>query len=183
MSSLLFLSGSSRQGSVNTRLTLAAMTEAKQQGATDVRHLDLKTLQLPLFDEDCEDSEGTPIGAEQFAEAIKAAQGIFIACPEYNGSLTPLLKNAVDWATRVDGNPFNEKIMAISAASPGGLGGLRGLVSARLLFSNLNATVIGQQLAVGKAHEAFSPDGILTNEYYKKALSNIVRQLITLSAA
>ena len=110
--------------------------------------------------------------------------GLLIASPEYNGSVSAALKNAIDWASRSDSKDetplaaFRGKVASIMAASPGGLGGLRGLVHLRSILSNIQVLVLPQQLAVGQAHEAFDADGQLVNETFARNLESMAQGLV-----
>jgi len=166
---LLALAGSLRRDSFNKRLVGWAAGLAREQGA-EVERLDLKELALPLFDQDDEAEHGLPEGAARLKRAMSAAHGFLIAAPEYNGSITGALKNAIDWASRPSddapspGDCFRGKVVGLLAASPGGLGGLRGLVHVRDVFGNLGSLVLGDQVAVPRAHEALADDGQVTDE-------------------
>jgi len=183
---ILFLSGSSRKGSFNTQLAKAACEIAKSQGA-DAEFVDLIDYELPLFNQDEEDERGIPGNAKRLKHKFVDADGFFIAAPEYNGSITPLLKNTLDWLSRAmieneaPLTAYADKAAAISGASPGGLGGIRGLVPLRLLLSNLGVNMVGQQLALGSAHDAFDEKGMLKSERYQTMLEGIVTTLIRIS--
>src|SRR5262249_20872213 len=138
---------------------------ARTAGA-EVTVLDLRDLPLPLYDGDLESRDGLPDNARRLKELMLAHQGLLIAAPEYNSSITAVLKNAIDWASRpAPGEAalacFTGKAAALMSASPGGLGGLRGLVHVRAILSNINVLVIPDQVAVPRAFEAFQPDGTL----------------------
>ena len=140
---LLAISGSSRQGSVNKRLLDAAVNTARALGA-EVSCLDLRTLALPLYDGDLEAANGLPEGCTALKKALVEHDALLIASPEYNGFFSPLLKNAIDWASRPQGSqpsPFTGKLAGLLAASPGALGGIRGLPTVRQLLSNLGVLV------------------------------------------
>ncbi|MCE2510052.1 MAG: NAD(P)H-dependent oxidoreductase [Alphaproteobacteria bacterium] len=169
---ILAFSGSSRDGSYNGQLLEIAANGARAAGA-EVTVVNLRKLRLPLFDEDFERLEGLPAGARELKDLMMANQGSLIACPEYNSSITPALKNAIDCASRpVVGEPplacFDGKVAGIMSASPGGLGGLRGLVHVRAILSNIKVLVIPDQLAVGEAQHAFNTEGGLKNKGQQK---------------
>ncbi len=111
--------------------------------------------------------------------------GLLIAAPEYNSSITPLLKNTIDWVSRPsDGEKalaaYEGKVAAIMSASPGGLGGLRGLVHLRSILSNIGVLVIPDQVAVGKAHEAFGPDGNFVDEKRRASVEGLGKSVAKL---
>lgn len=165
---ILALAGSSRKDSFNRKLVEIAAEGARDAGA-DVTVLDLKEFPLPLFDEDLEREEGTPDNAVRLKQLFLDHNGLLIASPEYNSSVTPLLKNTIDWVSRpAKGESrlaaFQGKTAAIMAASPGGLGGLRGLVHLRSILSNIGVLVLPDQVTVSSAHEAFNEAGQLADE-------------------
>ncbi len=128
--------------------------------------LDLRDLPLPVFDQDLETAEGLPANGRRLKDLFLAHQGLLISAPEYNSSITAALKNAIDWASRpVPGEAplacFTGKVATLTAASPGALGGLRGLVTVRSILSSIGVIVMPTQVAVPKAYEAFNPDGSL----------------------
>ena len=115
---VLAFCGSLRKDSWNKKLMLFAVKELEAQGA-QAKVIDLNDLNFPIFNEDDETQRGLPDTAEKFIEAIKEADGLVIASPEYNGGVTAALKNTIDWATRGDGNPFHEKPILVMGTSPG----------------------------------------------------------------
>lgn len=165
MSKILAFAGSARQGSYNSYLVRIAAEAAEQAGAS-VRVLDLGDFRLPLFDEDLERNEGPPENAVRLKQIFLEHEGLLIASPEYNSSITPLLKNTIDWVSRpAEGEPplaaYRGKVASLMSASPGGLGGLRGLVHVRSILSNIGVVVLPKQVAVSRAAEAFDADGRL----------------------
>jgi NAD(P)H-dependent FMN reductase len=174
---ILAFAGSTRTHSYNKTLVKIAATGACNAGA-EVTFLDLRDLPMPLYDEDLEAAEGIPANALKFKEIMVAHQGLLIASPEYNSSISGVLKNAIDWASRpIPGEPslaaFTDKVAAIMSASPGGLGGLRGLVHVRSILSNIRVLVIPDQIAIVKAHEAFNPDGSLKDSQQQGSVENL----------
>ncbi len=169
MTKILAFSGSGRKHSFNQQLVTIAAQGARDAGA-EVTLINLADYPMPIFDEDLEAKEGMPEGAKRFKQLLIEHDGLLIASPEYNSAFSPLLKNAIDWATRPFGPdiksppPFANKYASIMAASPGALGGMRGLVFVRLLLSNLGVTVLPAQQAVPNAYQAFSEDGSLKDE-------------------
>ena len=178
---ILALAGSQREGSYNALLVQIAAEGARQTGAT-VTVLDLKEYPLPIFDEDVERESGTPENALRLHEIFCAHDGLLIASPEYNSSITPLLKNVIDWVSRKvgDGAPlaaYHGKYAALMAASPGGLGGLRGLVHVRAILGNIGVTVLPTQVAVPRAFEAFADSGELKDEKQQSAVLGLGKSL------
>ncbi|MCE9544574.1 MAG: NAD(P)H-dependent oxidoreductase [Planctomycetia bacterium] len=175
---ILALAGSTRRDSFNKRLLRIAVEAARQAGA-EVTIIDLKDLALPLFDQDDEAERGLPLGALELKRQMATHQGLLISAPEYNSSITGVLKNAIDWASRVATpdepalSSFRGKVAAIISASPGALGGLRGLVHLRSILSNINVLVLPEQKSIMKAYEAFEPDGKLKNAQDQQAVERI----------
>ena len=166
---ILAFGGSLRRNSFNQKLAAAAAAGAQAAGA-EVTLIALRDFPLPVFDQDQEDADGLPTAAKKLKQLFREHHGLIIAAPEYNSSITGALKNAIDWVSRAetDDEPplaaFTGKTAILCAASPGALGGLRGLVHVRAILGNLGVTVLPDQVAVSKAHEAFKPDGSLADE-------------------
>ncbi|MGP1347350.1 MAG: NADPH-dependent FMN reductase [Phycisphaerales bacterium] len=184
---ILTFAGSGRKNSWNRALAEAAATMAEANGAK-VTRLNLKELNLPIFDEDVEAEQGHSESVLKLKRLMKEHDGFLISCPEYNSSITPLLKNAIDWASRPrdDEKPlecFKGKAIGLLAASPGALGGLRGLVTVRSIFGNIGAFVCPTQFALASAHEAFNDDGTLKNDKQRAAVQGVVNELINLTNA
>ncbi|MCH8824872.1 MAG: NAD(P)H-dependent oxidoreductase [Planctomycetes bacterium] len=178
---ILAFAGSLRKNSFNKRLVRVAGDGASKAGA-DVTVIDLAMYPLPVFDEDFEKAEGLPDNAIKLKAILKQHDGFLIACPEYNSSITAALKNAIDWASRPvpDEQPlecFKGKVAAIMSASPGGLGGLRGLVHVRAILSNIGVLVLPDQRAISQAHEAFNDDGTLKDPKQQDAIEQIGAKL------
>lgn len=179
---LLAFSGSLRAESLNTRLAFLAADLAESKGAV-VTRLKLQDLNLPMFDEDSEAATGLPAGAKQLKDLMRAHDGFLIATPEYNGFMSGALKNAIDWASRPEeGYPpldcFRGKAAGIMAASPGSLGGIRGLPMLRLLLANLGVNVVGSQFSLPNADLAL-PKALKHDQI--EALEQQVRQVLDLA--
>ncbi len=162
---ILAFAGSTRKESFNVRLIHIAAEGARSAGA-DVTVLDLNDYPLPLFDQDLEQEQGMPENAAKVKQLFLDHDGLLIASPEYNSSITPLLKNTIDWVSRpAEGESplaaYRGKVAALMAASPGGLGGLRGLVHVRSILSSIGVIVLPDQIAVSRAFEAFDDEGQL----------------------
>jgi chromate reductase, NAD(P)H dehydrogenase (quinone) len=186
---LLFFSGSTRKDSLNRKLAAYALRLAQDKGYT-AEPLDLADYPLPIYNGDLQTNEGIPDNAHRLKAAFQAHQGIFIAAPEYNASITPLLKNSLDWVSRIKDageqplQVFKTRVFAICSASPSMHGGARGLVTTRqVLAVGLTALVLGDQLAVSRAHEAFDDAGQLKDEGMRKALGGVVERLGVMAAA
>ncbi|WP_119306073.1 NADPH-dependent FMN reductase [Cohaesibacter haloalkalitolerans] len=179
---LLCFAGSIRSGSLNQRLA-GAMAKELSLLEMDVTFLSLTDYPLPLFNADDEKDKGLPENAVKLARMIAAHDGIFIASPEHNGSVTPLLKNTLDWISRVPvqaRGPFSGPVYAIGAASPGKLGGMRSLAHLRDILTALGALTIPEQISVSAAHEAFDAKGSLKDDRDAAFLSACARNLVHL---
>jgi NAD(P)H-dependent FMN reductase len=165
---ILAFGGSLRRESHNHKLAAIAAERAREAGA-NVTVLLLRDFPLPVFDEDLEAASGLPDAAKRLKAIFREHQGLIIASPEYNSSVTAALKNTLDWVSRgeTDDEPplsaLAGKTAVLCAASPGALGGLRGLVHLRAILGNIGITVLPDQLAIGKAYEAFTPDAALAD--------------------
>jgi chromate reductase, NAD(P)H dehydrogenase (quinone) len=178
---ILAFAGSMRAASYNKMLVKIAAAGARAAGA-EVTYIDLRDLPMPLFDEDLEAKAGIPENARKFKELMTAHQGLLIASPEYNSSITAVLKNAIDWASRpLPGEPslaaFNNKVAAIMSASPGALGGIRGLVHLRSILGNINVIVLPDQKAIPKAFEVFNADGTMKDAKQQESVENLGAKL------
>ncbi len=161
---ILAFAGSLRRESYNKKLVRVAAAGARDAGA-EVTELDLRDLPLPVFDEDLEASEGLPANGRRLKDLMLAHQGFIIAAG-HNSSITAVLKNVLDWASRpAAGEPplgcFVGKVASLTAASPGALGGLRGLVTVRSILGNIGVVVMPNQIALPVLQEAFNSDGSL----------------------
>ena len=163
---ILAFAGSTRTESFNKKLIKIAANGARNAGA-EVTLIDLRDFPLPLFDGDLEDGQGLPDNAKKLKRLFLANDGLLLSCPEYNSGITGVLKNTIDWVSRseTDEEPplccYAGKVTALMSASPGALGGLRGLVQVRSILGNIKVLVLPDQITVSKAHEAFNPDGSL----------------------
>ena len=181
---ILVFAGSLRTGSFNEKLARAAVPAIQTAGGRATK-ITLGDYPLPIYDADLEAENGVPDNARRLANHFLAHQGIFIAAPEYNAGPTPLLKNAIDWVSRVkvEGGPafapFRDRVFALGAASPGGLGGYRGLMQLRQsLELQLTATVIPEMVSVPGAGNAFAEDGTLTAERPAGMLTKVAKVLV-----
>jgi NAD(P)H-dependent FMN reductase len=181
---LLCFAGSTREGSYNKKLARLAQHIASANGVEAV-FVDLIDYPMPLYNGDLEAKDGPPIKAREFKALLGEYQGVFIACPEYNSSVTPLLKNTLDWVTRVRAKGesglevYRSRVFAISGASPGYYGAMRSLLHLRqILAVGVGATVIPQQLALPRAGDAFEADGSLKDEAQQKQLADVVEKLV-----
>ncbi len=181
---ILAFAGSTRTDSYNKKLIRVAAEGAKKAGA-EVALIDLRDYPLPLYDGDLEVKEGLPENAKKLKQLFIAHGGFLIASPEYNSSISGVLKNTIDWVSRPlpeekDLACFEKKVAGIMSASPGGLGGLRGLVTLRSILGNIRVLVIPNQLAVSRAHEAFQPDGAFKDTKQQVFVERISKEVADL---
>src|SRR5436305_11949476 len=175
------VAGSTRRESFNKKLVSIAAHGAREAGA-EVTLIDLKDFPLPLFDQDLEAEQGMPENGKKLKKLFIGHDGFLIASPEYNSSITAALKNAIDWVSRpAPGEPsllaFRGKVATLMSASPGALGGLRGLVHVRSILGNIGVIVLPDQTAVAKAHEAFEPGGSLVDPKQQAAIEGLGKAL------
>ena len=178
---ILAFAGSARKESFNKKLVAAAAELATAAGG-DVTLIDLADYPLPLFDQDLEAAE-TPENLPRLKELFLSHDGLLISAPEYNSSITPLLKNVIDWVSRPIGDEsplaaFQGKTAGLLAASPGGFGGMRGLVHLRDILGNIGVHVIPAEAAVAAVHEAFGDSGELKDERQRNRIERVARLLV-----
>ena len=180
---LLFFAGSAREASFNKKLALLGRHIAEANGIEAV-FVEIKDYPMPIYNGDLEAKEGPPERARAFKALMEEYQGVFIASPEYNSSVTPLLKNTLDWVTRVRAKGetglevFKSRVFAISGASPGYYGGMRSLLNLRqILAVGIGALVIPEQLALPRAMDAFEADGSLKDRNQQEMLKGVVEAL------
>jgi NAD(P)H-dependent FMN reductase len=162
---ILAFAGSLRKESHNKKLIQIAAQAARRAGA-DVTLIDLKDYPLPIYDGDIEAATGIPENGQKLKKLFLEHDGLLLSCPEYNSSITGVLKNTIDWVSRsspgeADLACYAGKVAVLMSASPGALGGLRGLVHVRAILGNIKVIVLPDQLAISRAHEAFNADGTL----------------------
>jgi NAD(P)H-dependent FMN reductase len=183
MINVLAFAGSSRQESFNKKLLRIAAAGAQAAGA-EVKVADLADYPMPLFNQDLEAGEGMPEAARAFKRLLIEHDGFLIASPEYNGAFSPLLKNALDWASRAEAESeppylaYKGKAAALLAASPGGLGGMRGLVHLRMLLANLQLLVLPGQQTLAQAFKAFDDRGDLVDQRKQQAVLDLGAELV-----
>jgi chromate reductase len=184
---ILVFAGSIRSGSYNARLAALAAKELALAGA-DVTRISLEDYPLPLYDGDEEARLGAPLSARNLKHMVAAHQGVFIASPEYNASLAPLLKNAIDWISRVRerGEPplaaFRDRVFALGSASDQPYGGVRSLMALRqVLEQGCGALVIPEQVTVFRAGEAFDEMDKLKDEGTAEALRRVLQRLMVVA--
>ena len=184
---ILVFAGSIRTGSFNARLAALAAKEIARAEA-EVTRISLLDYPLPLYDGDLEARSGPPENAVKLKRMFCAHQGVFIASPEYNASVTPLLKNTLDWISRVREHrepalaAYRHRVFALGAASNGTHGGMRSLMALRqVLEIGCGALVIPEQIAVREAAHAFDEADELKDERSAGLLKAIARRLVELA--
>ena len=183
---ILVIPGSLRTGSLNARLAAVAARELAITGA-EVTRISLSDFPLPIYDGDLQAKSGVPKHAVNLKRMLGAHHGVLIVTPEYNSSVPALVKNTIDWISRVQdphetrGQVFRERAFAIAAASESRLGGTRSLAALRLILTACHATVIPNQLALSFASQAYDDMDRLKHPADSEALNALVRQLIEVS--
>lgn len=179
---ILAFAGSLRAESWNRKLLELAVEQARSAGA-HVEHIDLNDYTLPFLSQDLE-SDPPPEALLRLRELFTRADGLLIASPEYNGFISSVLKNTLDWLSRPDISgghyqpSFGDKVAAIMGASPGERGAVRGLKNLRELLGNLRTEVVEGQVGLGSAFKAFDDDGELVDSDARAALDHTVAQLM-----
>ncbi len=178
---ILALAGSTRADSYNKRLVRIA-ARAAESGGAETTVVDLRDFALPLFDEDLERAEGPPAAATKLKQLMIASDGFLISSPEYNSSISGVLKNAIDWASReaLGETPlaaFQGKVATLMSASPGALGGLRGLVHLRSILGNIGVIVLPNQVALPRAFEIYGEEGALKDPKQQTKIEGLGRNL------
>ncbi|MFT5868278.1 MAG: chromate reductase [Paracoccaceae bacterium] len=171
---LLGISGSLRSGSYNRKLIREA---GRLFGPAEFVEADLR---LPLYDGDLEEAEGIPASVQLLADQIAAADAVVISTPEYNKSISGVLKNALDWVSRTKNNPWSGKPVAVMAATAGRAGGERAQYALRLCMVPFRPYLLmGPEVSLAQNSAQFDDAGLLTNEQYEKALTDLMGQLRT----
>ncbi|HEX5078315.1 MAG TPA: NAD(P)H-dependent oxidoreductase [Geminicoccaceae bacterium] len=181
---ILAFAGSTREGSYNKRLIRVAAEAARAAGA-DVTLIDLRDYPLPHYDGDAEGEEGLPAAAVALKELFKAHDGLLISTPEYNGGISGMLKNTLDWVSRRgdDDRPraaFGGKVAGLMAASSGAFGGVHGLAQLRHVLTSMGVLVVPQGRGITAAHTAFDDEGRLKDAAQQAAIEAIAQRLVDL---
>ncbi len=180
---ILAFGGSLRAGSFNHKAVELAAEGARQAGA-EVTVIALRDFPMPIFDEDLETVSGMPQTARRMKELFLAHDGLLIASPEYNSTISAALKNAIDWVSRATANDepplaaLAGKTAAILAASPGGYGGARGLAQLRPFLENIRIKVIEAQVTIPSAHEVIRADGSFADESIARSVRELGASLV-----
>jgi chromate reductase len=180
---ILAFAGSTREGSYNKRLIRVAAEAARAAGA-EVTLIDLRDYPMPPYDGDLE-AQGLPASVVALKELFKAHDGLLISAPEYNGGMSGMLKNVIDWVSRRGEDDhtlaaFTGKFAGLMSASPGRLGGVRGLGQLRHVLTTMGVLVVPQQRGIDAAHMAFAEDGRLKDPAQQTAIEAIAARLVDL---
>jgi len=185
---IMVMAGSLRVGSSNARLAALAVKELALAEA-DVTRISFADYSLPIFDADLMSDGGFPPAALELRNIITAHLGIFIASPEYSASVSPLIKNALDWVSRGSDKSepnylaYKNRVFALGSASPSSAGGVRGLMALRqVLELGCGALVLPEQITVGRAGQAFDDIGNLKEETAAASLKMLARRLIEMAS-
>lgn len=179
---VLAFAASLRKDSLNRRLIALAQSMAEHHGA-EVDRAEMSEFDCPSYDGDAETAEGIPPGAQRLRDRLLAADAFIIAAPEYNASMSGVLKNAIDWTSRFRPQPFNGKQGMLLSASPSMAGGNRGLWALRVPIEHLGARLYPDMFSLAQAHTAFRDDGELVNETLRKRLDGLITSFLDLTEA
>jgi chromate reductase, NAD(P)H dehydrogenase (quinone) len=184
---VLVLPGSARRDSFNKKLARVAAAQLVELGAQPT-FVDPADHPLPLYDGDLEESSGLPENARRLKVLFRTHPAVVFVSPEYNGSPTPLLKNVIDWCSRAEGNEKQVealvgKTAALLSASPGALGGMRGLVQLRMCLAAIRVLVVPEDFSLAKAHEAFADDGSLRDAKQTSKVRSVMERLVAVARA
>ncbi|MCK0196910.1 NAD(P)H-dependent oxidoreductase [Ancylobacter sp. 6x-1] len=178
---IVVFAGSIRTGAFSGKLAALAAKELAAAGA-EAELLSLADYPLPIYNGDEEAADGVPAPAKALRDRLAGAHGVFVVTPEYNAGIPPLLKNAIDWVSRVkggEGDPFKGPVWAIGCSSPGAMGGYRASIMLRqTLALGLGALVLGDQASVGGAGQAFDDTGALKDERTAGFLRGVLGKLV-----
>jgi chromate reductase, NAD(P)H dehydrogenase (quinone) len=179
---LLGISGSARLASYNTQFLTYSLAEAEKLGA-ETSLFDVRANRIPLFDQDDEAENGFSESVLALKKAVREADAVLFASPEYNSSFSPLAKSIIDWGSRSnkegEKNEWSGKVVGLIAASPGAFGGIRGLMQVRQVFTAVGSLVIPQETSLGRAFDGFDESGALKDErtagFLRAQLSELLR--------
>ncbi|HSO47587.1 MAG TPA: NAD(P)H-dependent oxidoreductase [Rhizobiaceae bacterium] len=184
---ILVFPGSNRAGSWNAKLA-GTLTKTLAMLDCTPTLITLRDYPMPIFDQDLESRDGPPQAALKLARLFHEHDGVIVVSPEYNTSVTPLVKNTVDWISRVSADadgpltPYRKKVFGLSSASPGKFGGIRGLFHLRATLGNCGAFVIPEQVSVTLAEKAFDDNGELADAANRRQLENFCKAMVETTA-
>ena len=187
---ILAFAGSARRDSWNRKVLQIAVEGAREAGA-EVTVANLGDFPMPIYNADWHQENGVPPAMRELRKLMMAANGLLIASPEYNTSITPLLKNTIDWVSSpVKGHPewtdgmksSRGKVVGVLSASPGALGGLRSQSHLAPLLINLECWLAPKNFALGRAGDAFDSEGALKDERARHSVQAVIDQVIWAAA-
>lgn len=174
---VLVFAGSLRKASYNKKVARIAQAFLEKDSSLEVEYLDLQTLQLPVYDGDIE-AKGIPEGAKILGDKMRAAQAFVISSPEYNGSISSPLKNAIDWASRTKPEPIGKKAVLLMSVSQGAMAGIRGWMNGHWPFQKLGAFVYPEGFNLGLADSAFNEKDELKDPKQVDRIEKLVKNFI-----
>lgn len=180
--SFVAFAGSARRESLNRKLLAVAVKDVREAGG-EVTVVELGDLNLPLYHGDLEEASGIPAGAKTLLELGRAATGYLIVTPEYNSSIPPLLKNAIDWMSRSDDDAFSGKVVGVMSASPGAFGAVKSASQIRQILQHMGCHVLPGECSLGKAHEAFDASGAFKEARTAALVKKTAAALVALGAS
>ncbi len=176
---ILTFATSLRKDSFNKKLIAYASQILKASKGIETDVLNFSEFELPIYNGDSEEQDGVPALAEAFSKRIELAQGVIISTPEYNGGISGVFKNAIDWVSRTEPVPLVQKPILLLGASPGALGAVRGLWHTRVPLEALGAYVYPEMFGLPQAHKAFDEQGKFTDEKNTKRLESLIQKFTT----
>ncbi|QNM95250.1 NADPH-dependent FMN reductase [Chitinimonas koreensis] len=180
---ILVFAGSARRGSLNKKLA-GVLAQAVRDAGGEASLIDLADFDMLLYHGDWESENGVPERARALNTLLQSHDGLALASPENNASVSSLMKNTLDWLSRIDaGAAFQGKTALLTAASPGALGGLRGLNHLRDILHTLGVSTLPQTLAISRAHEAFGQDGKLSDARQQSQVEKLAARLVAVTGA
>lgn len=177
MKALVF-AASLRKGSFNRKLAAQAAEILRSQPSWEVDHADFREFEMPVYDGDLEEQIDSPPGAVKLGKRIQEADAIVISTPEYNGGIPGPLKNAIDWISRLEPNPLEEKKLLLIGTSPGALGAVRGLWHTRVPFEAMGTFVYPLMFGLPKADQAFDESGNFLDAKFKGRLQELIGEFL-----
>jgi len=179
---LLAFAASLRTASLNRKLIHQASVMLRSTPQVDLDLADFREFEMPMYDGDLEARDGIPPGGLEFIRRIQISDGLVIATPEYNGGMPGTLKNAIDWASRTDPIPFEDKPVLLIGASPGGLGAVRSLAHCRIPLQTIGAHVYPEVFGLPRAHQAFDVSGAFLEAHQGSRLQTLLLAYISFVA-
>jgi NAD(P)H-dependent FMN reductase len=175
---IILFAGSLRRDSLNKKFAREARRLLSARSGVETEFVDLQPLAIPVYDGDLEEASGVPAGVQELAKKILAADALVISTPEYNGSIPGVLKNTIDWLSRLKPGSLADKQLLLLAASPGALGGVRSLWHTRQPFEVLGAHIYPEMMGLPLAHRAFDESGVLKDAKTVERLSGLLDRFL-----